>query len=399
MRINMTKKIYFLALFIILSILLQSYLTNTHFQLHYGDNGGSSICNVGEKFNCEAVTASKYSKFLNIPMAVWGLGLNITLFLLLIGLLLSDNNKNKWQAALVVFLSISAAGSLIMGFISLTLMSVYCLFCIILYILSFAQVYTAYKLDYFKNFKLNLGELLDFKNLSYGVVIIVILFPTMSLFLNAKMKRNFGGDRFEKQIQFLLNDWKADTNTILFANTPATLVLPAKNPDSKFEIVEFADFLCGHCQKASKVFKTFLATHSASLRFYAFPLDQTCRSENSTQTGPSCYLAKSTYCAEKQGKGWKLHDWIFDHQKELMTSLDNIKLQIKSQISDLSLAESEWTSCVESEDTHKAIVQQSLFAENLNITGTPTVFVNGKKLKGGQVLDVLKQAYDISIDN
>jgi protein-disulfide isomerase/uncharacterized membrane protein len=392
----MTKKIYLLALFITLSLLLQSYLTNTHFQLHYGDQAGSSICNIGEKFNCEAVTASKYSKFLNIPLAVWGLGLNITLFLLLIGLLISDNHKIKWQTVLALFLILSAAGSVVMAIISLTLMTVYCLFCILLYILSFLQLYTALKLDLFKNFKAHLLELIDVKNISYGVLVVALLFPISSLFINAKMKRNFGGDRFEKQIEFLLSDWKSDTNSILFANTPATLVLPSKDQNSKFEIVEFADFLCGHCQKASKVFKTFLATHSATLRFYVFPLDQTCRTETSTQTGPSCYLAKSTYCAEKQGKGWKLHDWIFDHQKQLMTTLDNIKLQVKAKVSDLGLTEADWTTCVESEETHKAIVQQSQFAENLNITGTPTVFINGKKLKGGQVLDVLKQAYDIS---
>lgn len=390
----MIKKIYFLALSIICSIILHAYLTNSYYQIHYGEGvSGSSICNVGQKFNCEAVSASGYSQFMGIPLAVWGLGLNLALLILLLGYLITDEFKKQWWAGFQTLIVASAIGSIIMGLVSLSLLSVYCLFCIILYVFSFVQLYLSFKVVPVSELKDYFAQLFNFSKIPYAVFIAILMFPLISLFVSAKMKRDFGGDRFEKQLDSLLSDWKQETNVIQFANTPGTLVKPAKNPETKFEIVEFADFLCGHCQKASRTIKTFLANHDANFRFYTFPLDQTCRSVENKLTGPSCFLAKTAYCAEKQGLGWKVHDWIFDNQKDLFVSLDKIKLKIKSELSNLGLAEAEWISCTESEETHQAIVNQSQFAQNLNITGTPTIYVNGKKLRGGQVLDVLKRAY------
>jgi protein-disulfide isomerase/uncharacterized membrane protein len=396
---NMLKKTHLLAISICLSIILHAYLTNSFFQVHYGDGGsGNAICNVGEKFNCEAVSASSYSQFLGIPLATWGLGLNLTLFILLLGFLLSDLNSKAWYAGFQILILTSALSSVVMAFIAVSFLTVYCLFCIILYILSFAQVYLAFKDGGLKDFKENIGELLNFQKAPYSVFIALAMFPIISGFVGAKMKRDYGGDRFEKQIEAMIESWKAETNEVIFANTPATLVKSNSNAETTFEIVEFADFLCGHCQKASRTIKTFMAGHKASFRFYTFPLDQTCRTLENTMTGPSCYLAKTVYCADQQSLGWQAHDWIFGRQNEFMTTMDKVKANVQTMSSELGLSADKLGACIESEDTHKAIVTQSQFAQNLNITGTPTIYVNGKKLKGGQMLDVLKRAYDIGID-
>lgn len=393
----MLKKTHLLAISICLSIILHAYLTNSYFQVHYGDGGSANaICNVGEKFNCEAVTASNYSQFLGVPLATWGLGLNLTLLLLLLGFILSDSFKKQWLGALQLMVIASAVGSLVMAFVSLSFLTVYCLFCIILYILSFLQVFLVFKLPDIESFKSNFTELLNVKTTPYGVYIVLALFPVVSAFVGAKMKRDFGGDRFDKQVSALIQSWKEETNVVTFGNTPATLTKLNSQSSADFEIVEFADFLCGHCKKASKTIKTFLVGHSANFRFYTFPLDKTCRTLDNTLTGPSCYLAKTAYCADKQSKGWEAHDWIFENQNKLMTSIDNVKSSIVKMSTDLGLDQASLESCIEDEQTHKAIVTQSEFAQNLNITGTPTIYVNGKKLKGGQILDVLKKAYEIS---
>lgn len=395
----MSKKTYLLAISICLSIVLHAYLTNSFFQIHYGDGGsGDAICNVGEKFNCEAVSASAYSQFMGIPLATWGLGLNLTLFILLLGYLLSDLHTKAWLGALQLMLVFSAVGSVVMAFVSVSFLTVYCLFCIILYLLSFLQVYLIFKDSGLQDFKKNLNELIDFKKTPYSVFIVLALFPVMSGFISAKMKRDLGGDRFEKQIDAMIDSWKLETNEVIFANTPATLTKTNSESGNEFEIVEFADFLCGHCRKAARTIKTFMAGHRASYRFYTFPLDQTCRTKENTLTGPSCYLAKTVYCADQQSLGWQAHDWIFDRQDEFLTTLDKVKEKVKTMTKSVGLAEDLLSTCIESEKTHEVIVTQSQFAQNLNITGTPTIYVNGKKLKGGQMLDVLKRAYDIGID-
>lgn len=394
----MIKKIYGLAISLCLSIILHAYLTNSYFQVRYGDNSGTAICNIGDKFNCEAVSASQYAQFMGIPMATWGLGLNLTLFILLLGYLLSDLHKRQWFVALQLGILASGSASIVMLAISLTMLTTHCLFCIFLHVLAFLQIYLAFSGTKVSEFKNNLSELFNFQKVPYSVFIALAFFPVSSAFINAKLKRDYGGDRLEKQISSIIESWKSETNEIIFANTPATLTKPSSDESTKFEIVEFADFLCGHCQRASKTIKTFLAGHKANFRFYTYPLDQTCRTNDNTLTGPSCYLAKTVYCADQQSLGWQAHDWVFARQNELMTTVDKVKQIVKTMTPDLGLNEEKLVSCIESEQTHQAIVAQSQFAQNLNITGTPTIYVNGKKLKGGQMLDVLRKAYDISID-
>ena len=404
-----SKKIYFLYIFAIctiLSIILQAYLTNQYFQIHYGEGpSGSALCNLGQKFDCEAVTASPYSQFLGIPLSAWGLGLNITLFILLLGLMLSDAHKKLWVCTIQKFCFVSAIASVIMGAISLSMLNVYCLFCISLYLLSFAQFYLSLYLDpeekgpmaclYSSLFSFNF----KIKPFPLKIYICVLLFPLISIFIATKMKRNFGGPRAENLLKHSVKAWMEDKEVTEF-KTPLALLSTHSSPKSpSFEIVEFADFLCGHCKRASKTIKSFMTTHKAQFKFYAFPLDQTCSSEDSKTTGPNCYLAKSTFCAQKQNKGWEFHDWIFEHQRELMTNFNETKAQIKKLSEQLELDTPSFLSCIEEENTHKVIVEQVQFARNLKITGTPTIFVNGKRLRKGSVLENLKRIYNITVDN
>ena len=403
-----SKKIYFVysfAICICLSIILQAYLTNKYFQIHYGEGPtGDALCNISQKFDCEAVTASSYNKFLGIPLSTWGLGLNLSLFILLLGMALSEAHKKYWLSALRKLCLISVLGSLVMGLISLSLMSVYCLFCIFLYILSFVQLYLSLFLgpdD--ENPKKAFYSLFRFKFevFPYQVYICLLLFPLISLFVTTKMKRHLGGKRADTHLKYSVQAWTENKEVVEFNKTPPLLATPPTPETSSFEIVEFADFLCGHCRRASKVIKSFMATHKAQFKFYSFPvLDRSCWSEDNKNTGPSCYLAKSTFCAQKQNKGWEFHDWIFEHQKELIKiHFKEIKSQIEKLSEQLKMDQKSFLSCIEEEDTHKFILNQIQWAQDLKITATPTIFVNGKPLKSGPILELLKRIYNISVDN
>jgi uncharacterized membrane protein len=61
---TLTKIIIFLA---IIGVFVAIYLTYLHFR-----NGGTSFCNINERFNCDVVNRSPYSVFMGIPVAIIG---------------------------------------------------------------------------------------------------------------------------------------------------------------------------------------------------------------------------------------------------------------------------------------------------------------------------------------
>src|SRR4051794_35374246 len=69
----------------ILALATHAYLAFVHFDVQFGQATGDRICNIGDKFDCEAVSASRFSELLSIPLAIWGFAIN-SAFLILLGL-------------------------------------------------------------------------------------------------------------------------------------------------------------------------------------------------------------------------------------------------------------------------------------------------------------------------
>src|SRR5947199_281865 len=74
----MNRKAFWIGLVSTLAAIgTHTYLAMTHFEVKFGEGlGEHSICKVGEMFDCSAVAASKYSEFMGVPMASWGLVAN-----------------------------------------------------------------------------------------------------------------------------------------------------------------------------------------------------------------------------------------------------------------------------------------------------------------------------------
>ena len=391
----MNKKNYLLAFFFALSICLHAYLANNYYQLKYQGITGESACNISNYLNCDAVTASNYSSFLNIPVALWGFSLNLVLFILLIGLMMADQPK-KWLGSLQLLSVISALGSVVMLAISFLFMSTLCPFCLILHVLAFLQLLVLWTYEKPVQMLENIKETLNFKSPAYAIFVIVLLCPLIAVMGHQNRLVRFNAKNFAPQVKALVEDWELRPEQPLLKDAEPLITWPAAK--AKFEIVEFADFFCHHCKNASAVFKLFLRNYDASLKFFAFPLDRTCNSLDSKVTGPSCLMAKAVYCANAEDKGWEAHDWIFQRQGQFPNSNEEIKERFNEMIQTVGLKNTQgFQTCLEAEETHTAIVQNSLLAQELKLTGTPTIFVNGKLLRGGQQIEVLKAVYSSTI--
>jgi protein-disulfide isomerase len=127
--------------------------------------------------------------------------------------------------------------------------------------------------------------------------------------------------------------------------------------------------------------------------FKPFPLDGTCNPfVEHKGDGTRCKMAAWTLCAEKVSqKGWAVHTWYFDNQESLaqLSDMKNTNTELAAL---LGLNYDQIEQCSESVATYDEIKQSAAEAKNAKVEGTPSIYLNGKKLDYGQFPEVLRSA-------
>lgn len=358
--------------------------------------GHKSSCNLNETFNCDVISASQYSTFFGVPLALWGAATCFVILMLLLGVAVntvSDRNKFlRWSLALATFIAFM---SIIMGTISTVILGSYCLSCVLSYVLSFLGfefVRRSQEEPALPNIISDLKSLASNWKFILGMTLSV---PVLAFVSNVVILSSYNATNLVKMTDRVIREWKASPVED-FSTKPGLVSGPTS---SSFEIVEFADFLCGHCQKASVSLSAFKKSHpDVHFKFYVFPLDGTCNPVIKRQgNGVPCLLAQAVLCGESQGIGWQLHDIIFENQTSVARkSYSKVKGDLKDWTEAFQGDWGELETCMDSEETRKSIALHSEIGEKAGVLGTPTVFVNGKKLKNGQSLPIMNRAYQES---
>ncbi len=140
---------------------------------------------------------------------------------------------------------------------------------------------------------------------------------------------------------------------------------------AKITIVEFADFQCPYCSKASEVVEKVRASYPGQVRvvYRHFPL---------TFHKDAPKAAEASMCANQQGKFWQYHDALYARQEAL--GVDDLK----SAAFALGLDLKRFETCLDSGEMKSAVAADQQEGERLGVSGTPAFFVNGYMLSGAQ---------------
>ncbi|MGE3758345.1 MAG: DsbA family protein [Pseudobdellovibrionaceae bacterium] len=386
------------ALFTLTAIGLHLYLAGSFLDLKLGTTTGSSACNINATFNCDVTSSSSYAALFGIPIALWGAFVNLyNLGLIIIARLRVSSDQTRIERYSLYLSGLIALASLVMGGISTFKLNAFCPFCLGTYALSFLTLACIYKIQTSNgNSQSKLSRLPDdfgalageFRPYLIGALLII---PAVWL-ANSMWSDSKGGREILQLVQNSTQEWQY--------NSPQTfsdsgLKAPATRTPI-MTIVEFADFRCAHCRTAAPNLKAFKESHpDVELIYKAFPLDGTCNAApgfKGNGDGISCKLAFSVFCSERKQKGWEAYHWIFDRQEKFFGS-DTTEV-LKTMASDLKMEWSEMEACLAEEDIKNNVQAQAKEGENAKILGTPAIFVNGKKLPGGQFPPVLRAIYD-----
>ena len=347
------------------------------------------MCEISDKVSCALASASAYSEFFGlIPMAILGVVVNGLIVVLLTShkwpLLFSPDTRKKLPGIIKLTVLGVFATSLAMGYISFFVIDIICPFCLGTYALSLITLASTW---------MYLGGGLDISGTSIiGATGVVVATLGIGAAFNASQKIQFGGKNADKIIAATIMDWKNQPSKEIATVSP---LVYNKVDQPVMRMVEFADYLCPHCKIAAPVLKLFVKSRpDVTLEFQAFPIDGTCNESLNKSDGARCMLARFTYCAQKQDstKGWDAQKWIFDNQRELL-GISQATQKVKAQISELGLDQAQMDQCIESEEAHQVIKDQAALGRELRITGTPSLFVNGRKVQGIH-LPVLQQLYE-----
>ncbi len=138
--------------------------------------------------------------------------------------------------------------------------------------------------------------------------------------------------------------------------------------DAKVTIVEFSDYLCPSCRRlhpiASKIRKEY--GDKVKWAFKDFPLSQHKGADR---------LAETARCAMDQDKFWEFQDGLFETEQPL----DFNMLPAIAQAVGLDIPK--FIECVESRKYMLEVIADRQDAINGNVNSTPSLFINGRKIK------------------
>lgn len=142
-------------------------------------------------------------------------------------------------------------------------------------------------------------------------------------------------------------------------------------------MVVFSDFQCPNCKEEAKVLReNLLKAYPDQVRVYFkdFPLEQMHPWAKAAAIAGRCVFR------EKPAAFWAYHDWIYDHQTEILP--DNLKSKVIGWAGTQNLDTNQLGQCIDTKATEAEVNHEIAEGKSLMVNGTPTLFINGRPLTG-----------------
>ena len=169
---------------------------------------------------------------------------------------------------------------------------------------------------------------------------------------------------------YLMDNTKSDFSvmSISFIQKIDIAGSPVLGPeDAPVTIILFTDFECPYCKKLEPLLAQVLKKNSKNVKlvFKNMPLSFHKFADKS---------ARAALAAGNQGKFWEFHDNLFSQPKLSDPVIEDIAKQ-------LELDMEKWRADMRSKEVKQKIARDLQQAQQAGVTGTPTIFINGRTLQ------------------
>jgi protein-disulfide isomerase len=160
--------------------------------------------------------------------------------------------------------------------------------------------------------------------------------------------------------------------------------LPSFGPaNAPVTIVEFGDLQCPDCKMEAPVLRQMLpAALGDKVRVYFkdFPLESI-----HPWARAAAIAARCVYHEDAKGF-WGLYDWIYDNQEQITG--DNLKSKVLGWAGNNHVDSAKLGRCIDAKSTEPEVNRSIAEGRALGVRGTPTLFINGRKIGGLQWPDL-----------
>jgi protein-disulfide isomerase/uncharacterized membrane protein len=366
---SFSSRLWILAALSLLGLAVSAMLSSHYYGLRSGTQAFKSYCNLGETMNCDVVAASPYSElFAGLPLSSFSAGW----YLAMLVIAFFAQNAEWRRDTVRALLAMSVVGTLfsvVYFFIMASVIKTYCVMCLILdgvnvgallITLSLRPGPEAGGLDFAK-----------WKAFA-GVVVVSLL-----LAIGIMKTLDTVGQRPVEAREIV--DSILASPAVPLKVTPSS---PGFGPlDAKITIVEFSDFQCPFCRMGAMTLNSALNRYPGAVRvvFKHFPLDNSCNRKMDRPLHTfACEAAKVAACAHGQGKFKPVYETLFEKQTSLAAG------KITGIAAEAGADPAKLDACMTSQDTNLAVASDIEEAIALDVSSTPTFFINGHRIAAVQ---------------
>ena len=385
----MSKKAAATSLFFALLGLTVSVLaTYTHYRM-LRDPLYVSFCDVSATVSCTQVYASRFSTFQGIPVAVFGAIWFATAALLsLVGLLGRPPARESAPGYLFAGSTLALSFSLYLAYRSFVNLRVVCPLCLLTYAAVIGLFVVSGSATTFPMMSLPRRVSSDLKALfaSPLAIVLAVLLAGASGSALAFFPRETPASAEATPAQ--LQDQRSELERFMATEPRVPMVIPTLG--AKVLIVKFNDYQCPACGQSYLAYKPVLAKYEAShpgavrLVLRDFPLNPNCNDTmKSMLHAGACDAAVAVRLARQKSRGEAMEEWLYTHQEEMTPQTVRQAAREIGQVTDF---EAKYASTLEQVKADVALGKQ------LQISSTPTFFINGVKFNGAIAPQFFDQA-------
>ena len=367
----------------LLGLGLAGYLYYLHLGLLRGEFLGGAACGSGP-FNCHAVTAGSWGAFAGIPLALWGvLGYLAVLALALLAFQSADMAVPA-LTGIALLATLFVAADLVLFSVMVFVIRYYCLFCLLTYLVNLSLLVVSVRALERPWWPAVLGQ----SGTALAAFMPSPARPATGLFWGLLLVSAAGIAGLHATTTYLaqgpIGNLRQQLREFVTKQPRASVEVSGSpvqgRPDAPIQVVEFSDFFCPACQKASKFNTIILANHrqDAAFVFKLFPLDMACNTTIQHAVHPgACAVAAAAACVHQQGKFWAFHDLVFEQGHDYKMA------GLEADVARLGADVPRFQACMASGQGMERVKRDVAEGGRLGVNSTPTYVVNGVRFTGG----------------
>jgi len=366
-----------------------------HYQM-LADPAYTSFCDVSETVSCEAVMTSRYGSVFGVPVAVGGaIWSALVLLLGVVGMRPStlaqgvpsrvEGRPPRSEAAahvagyVFVLSTIGLAGVLYLGYASFFILRQMCPLCVTMYVAvtglfvvsgAASSSLTALPARLGRDVRAALASPLG---VALAVVWVVASVSLVAFFPREEAPADVASEPVAAPTETLGADEVGQFAAWLDAQPRVDLGVPANG--ARVVVVKFNDYQCPACRQAYLAYRgiqqKYASAYPGQVAFVSldYPLEAECNTGGIHAA--ACEAAVAVRLARAKDRGPEMEEWLFANQDSLTRDRVKEGLTEVAQVSDFDARYAE---------TLKAVRADAQLGQKVQITGTPTFFINGIRI-------------------